>query len=138
MSGSTIIHHLLNRSPVILGFPLPVTKQYLDFAPQAETPPYIIISDVGGSDGLHLLGMDRYPVDRVQIDHVCTSPVDARNLCSRVNDVLTSSFKRTITHANLKVKDVDIYEAGRPYSIYVDGREFSAISQDFYVRWRYQ
>lgn len=137
-SGSIIVHHLLNRSPVIIAFPLPVNRQFLDFAPQSVEPPYILISDIGGSDGLTLTGQDGYPVERVQIDHVTTSAVSARDLCSRVNDALISSFKRTITHQSLKVQDVDIYEAGRPYSTYVDGREFSVLSQDYYVRWRYQ
>lgn len=139
MSGSRIIAHLLNRNPAVTAI-TPVNKQFLDDADQGVEPPYLLIMDVGGNDGVHLQGQDRYPRERVQIDCVHTDSYSVRNMNKIVNDALIDTIKATITTpgtTGLRVKDVDIIEAGRPHSLYADAREMKIISQDYYVRWRY-
>lgn len=138
MSGSRIIAHLLNNSPAVTAV-VPVSKQFLDVADQGAEPPYILITDVGGSDGVHLRGQDQYPRERVQIDCVAIGAVDVRDLCRMVNMSLIDTIKRTIITpgmTGLRFTDVDIIEASRPLSLYADNREFRILSQDYYVRWR--
>lgn len=143
MSGSRIIAHLLNNNAAVTAI-VPVHKQFLDDVEQSSgdsvTPPYILISDISGSDGVHLQGQDQYPRERVQVDSVHTGAVDVRNLCKAVNLALIDTIKRTITTpgtTGIRFKDVDIIEAGRPQSFYDDSRELRVMSQDFFVRWRY-
>lgn len=137
-SGAQIIAHLLNRDEALRAV-VPVSKQFLDDADQGVKPPYLVISDVGGTDGVHLLGQDQYPRDRIQIDCIDTTSSGARNICGLVNAALIDKIKMTINQpqpSGLKVKDVDILEAGRPQSLFADSRQFKIISQDYHVRWR--
>lgn len=138
MSGSRIIAHLLNISPAVTAV-VPVQKQFLDDVAQGVEPPYILITDAGGGDGVHLSGQDRYPRERVQIDCVAKGAFEVRDLCRMVNESLIDTIKRTIITpgtTGLRVKDVDIIEANTPIGQYADNREFRILSQDYYVRWR--
>lgn len=138
MSGSRIIAHLLNNNSAVTSI-VPTNKQYMDFVEQGSEPPYILVSDISGNDGVHLSGQDQYPRERVQVDSVHTGAVEVRNLCKAVNLALINTIKRTITTpgtAGLRFKDIDIIEAGRPQSFYDDSRSVRVLSQDFFVRWR--
>lgn len=142
MSASEIIAHKLNNNAALTAV-VPKEKQFLDFVTQQTPPPYIVVTDIGGNDGLHLSGQDEYPRERVQIDCVTDAEAGAsasRNLCRLVNAALINTIKQTIVMgvgtSAIRYKDVDIYEAGRPYSVYEDSREVRVISQDYMVRYR--
>lgn len=133
MSGLMIVANLLNGSAALKA-KVPVGKQFVLDVDEKAAPPYLIISAISGSDGVHLAGQDSYPRERIQVDSVHTTSYGCIEICNLVNAALINTIKLSIPALN--VTDVDIIEASRPVSLYVDSRDVKILSQDYHVRWR--
>jgi hypothetical protein len=135
MSGLLIVANRLNAN-ADLKAKVPVARLFMVVAPQATPAPYLLISQVSGSDGVHLDGQDEYPRERIQIDVVATSYTEARAVIDLVKAALRNIIKSTIS--SVGVKDVDVIHTGMEITDYNDDRTAVILITDFMVRWRKQ
>lgn len=133
MSGLLIVGHKLNANAALKAV-VPVSRQFLVVAQQGAEPPYLVISQVSGSDVVLINGQGEYPQERIQIDVVATTYSSAREVMDLVKAALKNTIKQTISPVG--VKDVDIILTGLEVTDYSDDRSSVIIITDCHVRWR--
>jgi hypothetical protein len=138
MSGLLIVANRLN-SNAALKAKVPVKDQHIILVPQGKTPPYLVISQVSGNDGVHLDGQDEYPIERIQVDVVSADYKNdngrgAKDITDLVRAALINTIKARISP--IGVKDVDIISTGMELTDYNDDRTAVLVISDYMVRWR--
>ena len=133
MSGLLIVGHKLNANAALKA-KVPVARQFLVVAQQAAEMPYLIISQVSGSDVVLINGQGEYPQERIQIDVVASTYSSAREVMDLVKAALKNTIKQTISPVG--VKDVDIILTGLEVTDSSDDRSSVIVITDCHVRWR--
>lgn len=133
MSGLMIVANRLNANAALKAL-VPVARQFMVVSTQGATMPYLVISQVGGTDDVLLGGQGDYPRELIQVDVLASSYTSARAVADLVRAALVNTIKASISALN--VEDVDITATGREMSDYNDVPPMVVIAQDFRVRWR--
>ena len=138
MSGLLIVANKLNANAALKA-KVPVSRQFIVVAQQADVMPYILLSQVSGNDGVHLDGQDEYPVERIQVDVVAAKyKTDAGDGAKDITDLVRAALINTIKArmSVVGVKDVDIISTGMELTDYNDDKTAVLVISDYMVRWR--
>lgn len=138
MSGLLIVANKLNANAALKA-KVPVARQFIVVAQQADVMPYILLSQVSGNDGVHLDGQDEYPVERIQVDVVAAHyKTDAGDGAKDITDLVRAALINTIKAkmSVVGVKDVDIISTGMELTDYNDDKTAVLVISDYMVRWR--